>query len=46
MGQWNGQTVYQADMSKNGQLVQMRVNSDGAILGTSLAQSTLGYVQP
>ena len=45
MGQWNGQTVYQANINKDGQLVQMRVNPNGAILGTSAAQSTPGYVQ-
>ena len=45
-GQWNGQTIYQADIKKNGQFMQMRVDPSGAILGTSMAQSSLGFTQP
>jgi len=45
VGQWNGQAVYQGNIIKNGQLVQMRVDPQGAILSTGPVQNTPGYVE-
>ena len=45
-GQLNGQTVYQASINRNGQMLQVRVDPAGSILSTTQAQSSLGTVQP
>ncbi len=45
-GELNGQTVYQAALNRNGQLVQLRVNPAGAIVSTSPMQSSTVNTQP
>ncbi len=45
-GQFNGQTVYQADVNRNGQNLLVRVDSAGYILSTAPLQSSFVSPQP
>jgi hypothetical protein len=45
-GQLNGQPVYQAEINRNGQHVQLQVNQQGSLLGSSQAQSSFIKPQP
>jgi hypothetical protein len=44
-GQLNGQSVYQADINRNGQMLQVRVNPSGSLLSTGQVPSVVGTVQ-
>jgi uncharacterized membrane protein YkoI len=44
--QVNGQTVYEAEINRNGQRQQVRVNAAGTVLNSGAAQSTVGTTRP
>jgi uncharacterized membrane protein YkoI len=45
-GQVNGQTVYQASLNRNGQLLELRVNSAGSVISSRQAHSSAVSPQP
>jgi uncharacterized membrane protein YkoI len=46
VGKWNGQTVFEANINRNGQPVQLRVNAAGAVVSSSQSQSSFRNPQP